>query len=418
MNLHNRFTGREMILIVIRTEQHYIKPSSLFFNIIDNMCFCSKNIYNLANYYIRQEYIKNQKIIARFDMQMIMKTQECYRELGSNTGQVTIQMLDRSWKSFFASLNDYTKNPSKYYAKPKLPKYLDKNGRYIVGLTNNKFKIVNGYIYFSWKKLYCMNNYFKTNIPNTAKLMQIRFAPKGVGYYMEVCYQIDIPKPNDVVERVASIDLGVSNFITMVNNIGKKPIAIKGGALKSINQYYNKKKSQLQSVLMTTNKAHWSKQLQVLTDKRYRKIKYFMHCASRYVVDWCKENNIDTLIVGRNKNWKQKAKGMQNFTYIPFELFEMMIQYKCEDSGIKCILLNESYTSGTSFLDNEKPCKEKYNKDRRVFRGLFISNNGIKINADVNGAYQIMRKAIPNAFAEGIEGVYLHPLVIQMNNRK
>ena len=405
-------------MIVNRNEQHYIKPTSPFFKIVDNMCFCSKNIYNLANYFIRQKYINDKTFISRFDMQAIMKTQDCYRELGSNTGQVTIQMLNSAWQGFFSATKDYTKNPSKYYAKPKIPKYLDKNGKYVVGLTNNKFKIINGYIYFSWKKLYCMNKYFKTNIPSTAKLMQIRFVPKGVGYYMEVCYQIDIPEPNDVIERVASIDLGVSNFITMVNNIGEKPIAIKGGVLKSINQYYNKNKAQLQSILMTTNKAHWSKQLQFLTDKRYRKIKYFMHCASRYVIDWCKENNIDTLIVGRNKNWKQENKGMQNFTYIPFELFETMIWYKCENNGIKFILLNESYTSGTSFLDNEKPCKEKYNKDRRVFRGLFISNNGIKINADVNGAYQIMRKAIPNAFAEGIEGVYLHPLVVQMNNHK
>lgn len=406
------------MMTVNRVEQHYINTNSVHYKIVDDMCLMSKNIYNLTNYYLRQEYIKNHNYLLCNDMQSKMKTEECYKELGSNTGQVTIKMLDRAWKSFFISLKDYTKNPSKYYAKPKIPKYLDKNGRYVVGLTNNKFKIVDGYIYFSWKKLYCMNHYFKTNIPNTAKLMQIRFVPKGVGYYMEVCYQIDIPEPNDVVERVVSIDLGVSNFITMVNNIGKKPIAIKGGVLKSINQYYNKKKSQLQSVLMTTNKTHWSKQLQILTDKRYRKIKYFMHCVSRYVVDWCKDNNIDTLIVGRNKNWKQENKSMQNFTYIPFELFETMIQYKCENNGIKCILLNESYTSGTSFLDNEKPCKENYNKDRRVFRGLFISNNGIKINADVNGAYQIMRKAIPNAFVEGIEGVDLHPLIVQMNNHK
>ena len=143
-----------------------------------------------------------------------------------------------------------------------------------------------------------------------------------------------------------------------------------------------------------------------------------MHCISKYVVDWCVMYGIDTLVVGRNKGWKQESDGKQNFTYIPYEMFENMLQYKCENNGIKCILVNESYTSGTSFLDNEQPCKENYDKSRRVHRGLFVSNNGTKINADVNGAYQIMKKVIPDAFAKGIEGVGLHPTVIQMGNRE
>ena len=169
---------------------------------------------------------------------------------------------------------------------------------------------------------------------------------------------------------------------------------------------------------MKVNKHHWSKQLQKLTDDRYEKIKYQMHCISKFVVDWCVMYGIDTLVVGRNKGWKQENGGKQNFTYIPYEMFENMLQYKCENNGIKCILTNESYTSGTSFLDNEQPCKENYDKSRRVHRGLFVSNNGTKINADVNGAYQILKKVIPNAFADGIEGVGLHPTVIQMGNRE
>ena len=142
-------------------------------------------------------------------------------------------------------------------------------------------------------------------------------------------------------------------------------------------------------------------------------IKYQLHCISKYVVDWCVLYDIDTLIVGHNDDWKQNNKGMQNFTYIPYDLFIQMLAYKCENNGIKFVKCNESYTSGTSFVDGEESIKENYNKDRRIHRGLFIGDNGIKINADVNGAYQIMKKVIPNAFANGIEGVGLHPLTIK-----
>ena len=405
-------------MIVTRVEQHYIHPSYKYFNLIDNMCLESKNIYNYANYLIRQKFIESGEYIKRFDMQTIMKDTEYYKALGSNTGQVTIQMLDLMWKSFFSAIKDWSKNPSKYLGRPKIPKYLNKNGRYVVGLTNNKFKITDGYLRFSWKKLYCMNNTFRTRIPDTAKLLQCRFVPRGSHYVMEIVYQIEVPDVTEQSENIASIDLGVDNFITMVNNIGLKPIVVKGGIIKGINQYYNKKKSALKSELMKVNKQHWSKRLQKLTDDRYEKIKYQMHCISKRVVGYCVMYGIDTLIVGRNKGWKQENEGMQNFTYIPYEMFENMLQYKCENNGIKCIFANESYTSGTSFLDNEQPCKENYDKLRRIHRGLFVSNNGTKINADVNGAYQILKKVIPNAFAEGIEGVGLHPTVIQMGNRE
>ena len=230
---------------------------------------------------------------------------------------------------------------------------------------------------------------------------------------MEIVYEIGVPKCGEQSEHIAAIDTGVDNFITMVNNIGEQPIVVKGGIIKSINQYYNKQKAKLQSELKTINKKDWSKRLQKLTDKRYEMIKYQMHCISKYVVDWCVLYNIDTLIVGHNDDWKQNNKGMQNFTYIPYEIFIQMLAYKCENNGIKFIEHEESYTSGTSFVDNEDSIKENYNKSRRVYRGLFIGNNGIQINADVNGAYQIMKKVIPNVFANGIEGAGLHPLTIK-----
>jgi len=124
------------------------------------------------------------------------------------------------------------------------------------------------------------------------------------------------------------------------------------------------------------------------------------------------------VIIGKNNGWKQESKMSkkvnQNFVGIPYDLFIQKLQYKCENVGIKFITTEESYTSGTSFLDNELPVKENYNKKRRVYRGLFKSNAGRLINADLNGAYQIIKKVIPNAFVEGIEGVGLHPVRVNL----
>ena len=396
---------------VQRCEQHNIKLDSEFGKFIDDYCFKSKNLYNYANYIIRQEFINNDKWIKYNELFQLVKDSEPYKDIGSNTGQGTLRILDKNWKSFFVAIKDWSKNPSKYLGRPKLPKYKAKDGRFILSLDSNKAKLIDGWVHFAWKPFKKFNRQFRTNAKE--RIIQCRFIPKGSHYVMEIVYEMEVPECNEQSERIASIDIGVDNFITMVNNIGEKPIAIKGGIIKSINQYYNKQKAKLQSELKTTNKKDWSKRLQKLTDKRYEMIKYQMHCISKYVVDWCVLYNIDTLIVGHNNDWKQNNKGMQNFTYIPYELFIQILAYKCENNGIRFIEHEEGYTSGTSFVDNEEPVKENYNKSRRIHRGLFIGNNGIQINADVNGAYQIMKKVIPNAFANGIEGAGLHPLTIK-----
>ena len=331
--------------------------------------------------------------------------------MGSNAGQGTLRILDRAWKSFFVTIKDWSKNPEKYLGRPKLPNYKAKDGRFVLSLDSNKVKLIDGWVHFAWKPFKKFNHQFRTNAKD--RILQCRFVPRGNHYVMEITYEVEVPECNEQSERIAAIDIGVDNFITMVNNIGEQPIVVKGGIIKSINQYYNKQKAKLQAELKTTNKQDWSKRLQKLTDKRYEMIKYQMHCISKYVVDWCVLYNIDTLIVGHNDEWKQNNKGMQNFTYIPYDLFVQMLAYKCENNGIKFIVHEEGYTSGTSFVDKEEPIKENYDKSRRIHRGLFIGNNGIQINADVNGAYQIMKKVIPNAFANGIEGASLHPLTIK-----
>lgn len=395
---------------VQRCETHNIKHSSEFYKFIDTYCFKSKNLYNYANYIIRQEFINSGNWIQYNELFNIMKDSEPYKDIGSNTGQGTLRILDKAWKSFFKSIKDWNKNPNKYLGRPKIPKYRPKDGRFVLSLDSNKVKLKDGYVYFAWKPFKKFNHIFRTNAKE--RILQCRFIPRNGNYIMEIVYEMEVPECSELSERIASIDIGVDNFITMVNNIGESPMAVKGGIIKSINQFYNKRKAEIQSELKEVNRLDWSKQLQKLTDKRYEMIKYQMHCISKKVVDYCILYNIDTLIVGHNKDWKQENKGMQNFTYIPFDVFIQMLEYKCENNGIKFIETEEAYTSGTSFLDKEDPIKQNYDKSRRVHRGLFVSNYGKKINADVNGAYQIMKKVIPNAFSNGIEGAGLHPATI------
>ena len=256
---------------------------------------------------------------------------------------------------------------------------------------------------------------FRTNV--TGYHLSTRIVPKGGCYVLEIIYHKETEQLNLDRDRIVSIDLGVNNFVTMVNNIGKQPIVINGKGIKSYNQYWNKEISKYRSVAKKVNGLDWTKRLQRLTTKRNFKMEYFMHCASKYIINYCVENNIGTIVIGKNDKWKQECDMSrfvnQNFIQIPDELFIDKLKYKSEEIGINVIENEERYTSGTSFLDNELPIKENYNKNRRVYRGLFVSNTGIKINADVNGAYQIMRKVFSN-FTNEIVGVHLHPVIINI----
>lgn len=401
---------------VNRVEKHIIKKNKFAWKIIDELSFKSKNLYNYANYIVRQEFINNNNYINYYDMKKMLKTHVPFKDYGSQAAQQTLVVLDQNWKSFFVAIKDWSKNKHKYLGKPKLPNYKDKDGRFPVIITNIQFRIENGYVRFSWKPLQPLNGLFKTNI--TEKLMQIRFIPNANNYIMEIVYQTEVPEINISTERIAGIDIGIDNLATVGNNVGLQPFIINGRPLKSMNQYYNKEKARLQSALKIKHDKNWSNRLQQLTDKRQNKIADYIHKASKKIVDWCVLNNIDTIVIGKNKNWKQESKLSkkvnQNFVQIPTAIFIEKIKYKAENNGIKVIETEESYTSGTSFLDGELPIKENYDKSRRIKRGLFKSKGGELINADLNGSYQIIKKVFPNTFNNGIEGVCLHPIRVYL----
>lgn len=415
---------------VSRVEKHKIKKSNKFYKTIDELCWKSKNMYNYGNYIIRQEFIETSKEkesglretanwIRYNNLFHIVKNSEPYKELGNNVGQATLRKLDKNWKSYFASIKDYGKHPDKYKGVPKMPSYLHKDlGRYECALDNNKFKVIDGYIYFCWKPLKVMNNAFKTKIQEDSKLIQLRFVPKNGEYVMEVVYDVEIPDINNGSSRIAAIDLGVDNLMTLTTNCGVQPFIVNGRPLKSINQYYNKEIARMQSDLKKRHDKSSSNELIRFTNKRNNKVDDYIQKATRLVVDFCKNNNIDTLVCGYNSGWKQGStmnkKSNQKFVEIPYSSIVWRLSYKCENEGIRFIQQEESYTSGTSFLDGETPSQENYNKSRRVHRGLFVTEKGEEINADVNGSYQILKKAFPNSFKDGIVGVDLHPVVVNI----
>lgn len=399
-----------------RVERHIIKRNHIMWSNCDDLCFKSKNLYNYANYIQRQLFIEDKPIMKYIELSKFINKSEPFKALGSNSSQMTLKLLEKNWKSFFTTIKDYWKNKHKYLGKPSIPKYKDKNGRYICVLTNLQSQIKDEYLYFAFKQLKPFNNLIRTNVKG--KHIQTRIIPKGDCYVLEIVYETEIPNALEQINRIIGIDLGVDNLATLVNNIGVKPIVINGRPIKSINQYYNTKKSYLCSSLKKKHGKNWSNKLQKLQTKRDNKIDNYLHCSSRSIINYCIGLNIDTIVIGLNKTWKQESKmsksNNQNFIQIPYDKLIKQIQYKAEDVGINVVINNESYTSGCSFLDDEKPCKENYDKSRRIKRGLFKSNNGTLINSDVNGAYNIIVKAFPKAFADGTEGVHLHPIRVSV----
>ena len=399
--------------IAIRVERHKIDKRHPYFDLLDEFCFKSKNLYNFANYHIRQSFIKNEgKYINYYEMDKLLKTADKdfdYRNMPSaQSSQQCLRLLDKNWKSFFTGVKDWSKNKDKYTGKPNLPRYLDKNGRNLLILTNSDCKIRNSVVVFP-KKFKGFS--IRTKVDN---IQQVRILPRNNFILIEVVYRMEVSASLTDNDRYLGIDIGLDNLATITNNFWNEPVIMNGKHIKSINQYYNKKLSKQRSIAKRMNSSNWTKEMNKLTIKRNNVIDDKLHKASKSIIDYALSCDANTIVIGNNKDWKRESKMSkkvnQKFIGIPHQRLIQMIQYKAENVGINVILTEESYTSGTSFLDNEMPSKQNYNKSRRIHRGLFVSNDGKKINADVNGSLQIIKKVFPNAFSNGIEDVGLHPV--------
>ena len=403
-------------MTVQRVEKHFISENNPYYLMLDEFCFKSKNLYNFANYHIRKRFIETGEWLKYNEMDKLFKQENMdydYRSMPiSHSAQQCLRLLEKNWKSFFKSIKDWSKNKDKYNGRPKLPKYLPKNGRNILTLVNINCKVKDGFIKFPK----CFNNFtLKTKVNN---LQQIRILPRNKHIVIEVVYNYEVKKLKEDNGKYISIDLGLDNLATITNNCGINPIIINGRKLKSENKYYNKQISHYREIAKRLNGLDYTNRMNKLTIKRNNKITDLIHKASRRVIEYASSCDVNTIVIGNNKDWKRESKMSkkinQTFVGIPHQILINQIIYKAENEGIRVVITEESYTSGTSFLDNELPIKENYNKSRRVHRGLFKSDKGKLINADVNGSYQIMKKVFPNAFSHGIEGYGFNPIRVSL----
>lgn len=402
-----------------RVEKHVIRKTDPYFKKLEEFCMLSKNLYNHANYLVRQSFIKEGIWLRYAEMDRVLKADTEYPDYRAmptaQCAQQILRLLEKNWKSFFKSIRDWKSHPEKYLGRPKLPKYLDKNGKYLLILTNQNCRIKEGRVCFPkvFEGFSIKTQFTEKN--NFVSFQQVRLIPYKNRIVAELVYTIKEEAPWEQNGRCIGIDIGVNNLAAVCNNAGLPAFAINGRPLKSINQYYNKKASHYRAVSKRMNGKDYTSGMARLAEKRNAKTEDYMHKASRYIVEYCATNSIHTIVIGKNREWKQESplskKQNQHFVQIPFARLIEMITYKATEKGITVILTEESYTSGTSFIDQEEPVKENYNKSRRIQRGLFMSDNGTGINADLNGAYQILKKAFPVKWDRGCA---LHPVVVNM----
>ena len=313
-----------------------------------------------------------------------------YYSLPTKVSNQTLILLHRNFKAFFALLK---KKKSGSYDKPvKLPKYLEKEGRYITIF--HKQSISRVYIRKGLVKFSTLETLIPTKV-NESELVEVRILPRNNHHVVEVVYKIEDKENKIDNKRYASVDLGLNNLMTVSSNV-TKPFIINGKPLKSINQYWNKERARLQSLLKGNKKT--SKRIQSITNKRNNKVLDYLHKSSRELVNYLVSNNISTLVVGYNEEWKENInlgkRNNQNFVNIPFYTLIKQLEYKCKLEGINFILTEESYTSKCSFLDNEEVCKHDNYLGKRIKRGLFKSKEGKLINADLNGSLNILKKVV------------------------
>nr|DAK44531.1 MAG TPA: endonuclease [Herelleviridae sp.] len=371
------------------TERHIIKNNEE----LDKLCFNSKNLYNKALYLVRQHYFKTKNYLNFFGVNrlMIESKDEDYYALPTRVSNQTLRLLDKNFKSFFALLKK--KQNGKYNKPVRLPKYLNKEGRYIAVF--HKSSISKAYFRKGIIKLSSLSIEIPTKKANESNLVEVRVLPRNNHHVVEVVYKVEQKEPKSDNGRYASIDLGLNNLATVSSNV-VEPFIINGRPLKSINQYYSKEKARLQSHLKGNKKT--SKRIKSITNIRNNKVKDYLHKSSRKIVNFLVSNKISTLIIGYNEEWKQNINlgrtNNQSFTNIPFYTFINQLDYKCKLEGINVILTEESYTSKCSFLDNETIEEHENYLGKRIKRGLFRSAEGKLINADLNGSLNILRKVV------------------------
>jgi len=385
---------------MILVERHIIKKSHKSFKDIDLACFGAKNIFNMGLYLVKQEYEKSGVCMDYYALEKMLKTEysECYYSISPASAQQVLLGLYRDCQSFFAALKSYQSNPNKFLGCPEFPRYKNKKfGRHLlVYSVSNQLRFRDDMIVFPKKDRI---KPLKTNV--LSGIQQVRFVPKDGHYVVEVVYRYQEDSQQSNNDRVMSIDLGVNNFATCFSNVGNALI-FSGKPLLSINQYYDKNKARLQENIPSYSKRRTTKKIKSLTFKRNNKVKDYVHKVSKNIVQVCKNQGISEIIIGKNREWKQKIKlgrtkeiqkrNNRNFSQIPHNMLVNQLVYKGLRAGIMVRQIGESHTSKCSALDMESIEHHDVYVGKRVKRDLFKTKTGKLLNADMNGAMNIYRR--------------------------
>ena len=382
--------------------------------LLDEITFLSKNLYNLATYTVRQRFFSEHYWIRYHELWKLLKNNDSYQKLqetcGSHPPQQVLKQVDRNFKSFFNAVKQWKNEPSKFRGMPKLPYYKRKNKRNLVYFTSLQCRLKDGFVLLTKKMEKLGFPRIKTDLE---KIKGVRIVPFGDRYNIELIYDY---KPRDLrlnEDNLMGIDLGLNNIVTASDNLGNKPLIIKGGVVKSINQFYNKELAKYKSLSKKCNNVDQTRRILELHRKRNNKMRDFFHKTSRTVVDYCISHNIGTIVVGYNEGWKQNInigkKNNQNFVFVPFLKLVQQIEYKSEMVGIHIMRTSEEYTSQTC-----SSCGV-VRKSNRKHRGLYVCKDcGTVLNADVNASKNILQKAVPKSKWIGDRGCLNHPVVLKV----
>lgn len=366
-----------------------------------NLCKVSNNLYNQALYLFRQTLKNENKWLWYADMDKLMKNtpnlegEINYRLLKAQVSQQILKVLDKNIKAYCKAIKDFKTNPAKYKAMPQLPSFRKRSGLFNLYYPNQSAIIKNGKIRLAkdleilipqWDK-------YKERIQN---FQQVRILPSGKKLKVEIVYRYEIKDANLDKTRYASIDLGIDNLATMVTDNGS--FLYSGKFLKSYNRNFNRQLARLQSIKDRQGIKKATKRMQGLYEKRDKYFEDAFHKYSRMIVNHLIENRIGNLVVGYNTGWKQSVnignRNNQKFVQIPFARLASYLKYKCGMAGIRFVENEESYTSKCDAIAKEEIGKHESYLGKRVKRGLFRSSTGRYINADVNGAVNILRKVV------------------------
>ena len=397
-------------------EQHCIRKSDPRYAIIDDAAFKSKNLYNAGLYEMRQAFIHEGKYLNYTEMDKRMQSSDAYKALPAKVAQKVLDQLDQAWQSFFEARAAYEEDPSRFTGRPRLPKYKHKTeGRNILVYTVQALSqpaMRDGLIRPSGLPITVETEHTVVD--------QVRIVPRNGYYVVEIIYTKEPVQANVDPSFCVGIDLGVTNLAAIASNReGFVPRLVNGRPVKAWNQWYNKRMKELKKRLPKADRERVTRQMERITNARNRQINHYLHAASKRIIDFLAKEGVGTVIIGKNPLWKQETgmgrKNNQNFVSIPHARFIEMLSYKAALVGIQVEVREESYTSKASFLDLDPiPTYKPNDEEEHIFSGkrigkrnrLYRTKDGRTICADVNGAYNIVRKSRPDAFADaGAKGI-------------